>query len=76
MELKKWIFDFDIYDDEYLVVFAENLEEALKIVNLEEWDNENECSLDDYYVFEQEINEPSKAYKGCYVKENFAWYDC
>ena len=36
MELKKWIFDFDIYDDEYLVVFAENLEEALKIVNLEE----------------------------------------
>ena len=33
MKLKKWIFDFDIYDDEYLVVFAENLEEALKIVN-------------------------------------------
>ena len=64
MKLKKWIFDFDIYDDEYLVVFAENLEEALKIVNLEEWDNENECSLDDYYVFEQEINEPSKEYKG------------
>ena len=76
MELKKWVFDYDCYDNEYVVVFAENLEEALKIVNLEEWDNENECSLDDYYIFEQTIKEPSKAYKGCYVKESFAWYDC
>ena len=70
-ELKKWEFDFDIYDNESIIVFAENLKEALKIVNLEEWDNENECSLDDYYIYEREIKEPSKAYKGCYVKEYY-----
>lgn len=69
--LKKWEFDFDIYDNEYVIVFAENLKEALKIVNLELWDDENECSLDDYDISEQEIKEPSKAYKGCYVKEYY-----
>ena len=69
--LKKWEFDFDIYDNEYVIVFAEDLEEALKIVNLELWDDENECSLDDYDITEKEIKEPSKAYKGCYVIEYY-----
>lgn len=70
-KLKKWEFDFDIYDNEYVIVFAEDLEEALKIVNLELWEDENECSLDDYDIIEKEIKEPSKAYKGCYVKEYY-----
>lgn len=70
-KLKKWEFDFDIYDNESIIVFAEDLKEALKIVNLELWDDENECSLDDYDITEKEIKEPSKAYKGCYVKEYY-----
>lgn len=70
-KLKKWEFDFDSYDNEYVIVFAENLKEALKIVNLELWDDENECSLDDYDITGLEIKEPSKAYKGCYIKEYY-----
>lgn len=76
MNLKKWAFDFDIYDNEYVIVFAENLEEALDIVNHELWEYEEFFeTLDGYDIEELEIKNPEKAYKGCYIKEDNPWYD-
>lgn len=69
--LKKWSFDFDEYDREEIIVFAENLKEALEIVNEEQWNGEKEMyeELDAYDIQELEILQPEKAYKGCYIRE-------
>ena len=66
--LKKWSFDFDEYDGEEIIVFAENLEEALEIVNKSKWGSATRLydELDDFDIEELEILQPEKAYKGCY----------
>ena len=72
MELKKWSFDLDY---RCFIVFAENLEEALNIINREYWEDEELfTTFDDYDIEELEIQNPDKAYKGYYVKEDEFWY--
>ena len=73
MKLKKWCFLLNEYDRYDYVVFAETLEEALEIVNKEEFygdDSQYYYTLDDYFDIEElQIYNPSKAYKGCYREE-------
>ena len=72
MKLKKWKFVKDFYDSDYYVVFAENIEEALEIINKGENGDDIEYydTLDDYADIEElSIKNPSKAYKGYYLKE-------
>lgn len=74
MELKKWLFQGEYPEDTNYIVFAENLKEALQIVNEEEWNEDIDCyySLDDFYdIIELKILNPQKAYKGCYQVEQY-----
>ena len=73
MKLKKWRFAKDFYSY-YYIVFAENINEGLEIINKGEEGDDIEYydTLDDYDDIEElPIKNPSKAYKGYYLKE---WY--